>query len=187
MKKILVLGGLASIGYAFYYYFKKQVELVMNFDYKIKDAKILNLTKDGAKLDVSVQVTNKSSLGVNVLGYDLTFKYKGVELGKTQSNQSFTVNPDSSFIVQSLGDVSFKNAKTVLLPFVKDIINRKPIQIEIQGFLNVEFSGLNRKIEFNNQKITYSKDLLVDVGLDDEFEKGKTKLDNILGKIGIKI
>lgn len=187
MKKLLVLGGLASIGYAFYYYFKKQVSLVMNFDYRIKDAKILKLTKDGAKLDVAVQVTNKSSLGVDVLGYDLTFKYKGVEFGKTQSNQSFRVNPDSIFIVQSEGDVSFKNAKTVLLPFVKNIIDRKPIQIELQGFLNVEFSGLIRKVEFNNQQITYSEDLLVDLGLDDEFEKGKTKIGDILGKIGIKI
>lgn len=187
MRKLLVLGGLASIGYAFYYYFKKQVALVMNFDYKIKDAKILNLTKEGAKLDVAVEVTNKSSLGVQILGYDLTFKYKGVELGKTQSNQPFQVNPDSSFVVQALGDISFKNAGTVLLPFVTDVINRKPMDIEIDGFINVEFSGLSRKVEFNNQKITYSKDVLADVGLDDEFEKGKTKVTDILGKIGIKI
>lgn len=187
MKKVLVLGGLASIGYAFYYYFKKQISLALNFDYKLKDAKVIKLDTKGATLDFAIEVSNNSSFQVDIMGYDIAFKYKNVQLGNTKSNKRFTVNADSKFVVQSIGDVSFQNAKSVLLPFVKDVIDRKPIQVDVEGYIDVEFSSFSRRIEFNNKTFTYSKDLLVDVGLDDEFEKGKTKIGDILGKIGIKI
>lgn len=187
MKKFLVLGGLATIGYSFYYYFKKQLSLALNYDYKIRNVKVLNLTNDNAKIECSLEIINKSTFQIEVLSYDITLKFKGVPFANSKSEIPFLILPDSSFTVTAVGNIDFKKSKEVLFPFVKDILGKKPINIEVDGFISVKFLNLQRKINFDNSKFTYSENLLRDYGLEDDVDKGVDKVKNILGKIGIKI
>ena len=187
MKKILVLGGLATIGYSFYYYFKKQLSLALNYDYRIKNIKVLNLTNDNATIECSLEIINKSTFQIEVLGYDITLKLKGVPFANTKSEIPFLILPDSSFTVNANGNIDFKKSKEILFPFIKDVLAKKPVDIEVDGFISVKFLNLQRKINFDNSKFTYSENLLRDYGIEDEVDRGVSKVKNILGKIGIKI
>ena len=71
MKKILLIGGLSSIGYAFYYFFKKQLDLALSFTYKIKNFEVKEITSKDAKVKATIQVKNNSSFEIEVINYDL--------------------------------------------------------------------------------------------------------------------
>jgi len=187
MRKILFLGGLSMVGYAFYYYFKKQYKLAMNYSYKIKDVNVLNLTTKKATIDATVQITNKSNFQVSINSYDLTFKFKGFSFAQTKSETPILVNPDSSFLVKAVGDIDFTNYKEILLPAVTEILQRKKLTIIVSGNMNVSFMGVNQTIDFDDKSFTYTEDLISQVGLSEKFDKSKGKIEDILGKIGIKI
>ena len=40
MKKVLLFGGIGLAGFGFYRYFKYQVDMALNYDYKIKNFKV---------------------------------------------------------------------------------------------------------------------------------------------------
>ena len=187
MRKILFLGGLSMVGFAFYNYFKKQYKLAMNYSYKIKDINVLELTTKNAKIDCTVQITNKSNFKVSIDSYDLTFKFRNIAFARTINNNQIFVNPDSVFLVSAVGELDFTNYKEILLPVVTNIIQRKPIKVQVLGNMNVSFMGINQTINFDNEEITTTKDLIGQVGLNDKFEKSKGKVADLLGKIGIKI
>ena len=42
MKKGLIIGGIALAGFGFYRYFRYQLDMALNYDYKIKRFKIIN-------------------------------------------------------------------------------------------------------------------------------------------------
>jgi len=187
MRKILFLGGLSMVGYAFYYYFKKQYSLAMNYSYRIKDVNVLNLTTKKAEIDATVEITNKSNFEVSINSYDLIFKFKGIPFAQTSSQTPILVNPDSKFLVKAVGEIDFTNYKEILLPAITDILQRKKIEIMVSGTMKVSFMGVNKDINFDDRAFTYTEDLISQVGLSEKFDKSKGKIEDILGKIGIKI
>ena len=187
MKKILFIGGITGIGFAFYYFFKNQVDLALNYGMKIKDVKFLELTSTHAKIEASAEITNKSSFSVDILSYDLVFKYMGIPIADTVNNTPITIESDSSFNVTAVSDIDLANVKSALLPFVQNILTRKPIKLEIAGKINIKLLGIPKTIEFKDESFDYSDDLLVDTGLDDDYDKLKNGLNNLLGKIGINL
>jgi len=187
MKKILFIGGLSAIGYAFYYFFKNQVDLALNYGMKIKNIRFLELNTNTAKIKSSIEILNKSSFSVDILKYDITFKYKGIPIGNAVNINPVTIESDSSFDVSAISEIDLANVKSVLLPLAENILTRKPLKIEIEGYVDVKFLGIPKTIEFNDKSFDYSDDLLVDVGLNDEYDKLKGDLNNILGNIGINL
>jgi|ETNvirenome_2_30_1030614.scaffolds.fasta_scaffold00095_41 LEA14-like dessication related protein len=187
MRKLFFYGGIGIIGYAFYSYFRKQYDLAVNYTYRLKNIKVLELTKEKATLDCTVEIKNKSSFQVEIRGWDLVFKYKGVEFADTKSNETFAIPPDSEFSVSAVGDLDFKNYKSVLYPAVLDIVSRKPIDIEVDGKLFVTFMGINRTINFSNEEFRYSDDIIEEVGLGKKYDKTLAKIQDIFGKIGVKV
>ena len=187
MRKLFFYGGLTLVGYAFYNYFKKQYSLAMNYAYRLKKVQVLDINKDGASLDCTVEISDKSSFEIEIKGYDLTFLYEGVAFANTSSTDSFIVSPDSEFLVNAKGFIDFKNAKGVLLPAIQNILQRKPINIQVNGTLRVSFLNINRTINFDNTSFTYSEDLIADAGLGKKYDKTKDKVNKLLGKIGVKV
>ena len=116
MRKLFFYGGIGIIGYAFYSYFKKQYDLAVNYTYRLKDINVLELTKEKATLDCTVEIKNKSSFQVEIRGWDLIFKYKGVQFAETTSNERFAIPPDSEFSVSAVGELDFSNYKSVCTP-----------------------------------------------------------------------
>jgi hypothetical protein len=73
MKKLLIFGGILGIGYSFYYYFKKQLNLALAFDYQLKGFEVEELTTTEANIKLVLEVRNKSSFKIIVNSYDFTF------------------------------------------------------------------------------------------------------------------
>ena len=186
MRKGLLFGGLALAGFGMYRYFKHQVNMALNYDYKIKDFKIDKIDGQNVTISLAVDIKNKSSFKVKIREYDFQLSFKGIPFANTKSNVEMEILPESVFTFKTSGVVSLDKAKTAIMPFVKDVVNKKPINIQIVGYLKIKFLGIPSTIKFDRQEIIYSQDLLAEYKLDKGFDKLKQKYPKIFSALGIK-
>lgn len=186
MKKTLLFGGLALAGFGIYRYFKYQVNMALNYDYKVKDFKIDKIEGSDVHISTSVEIKNKSSFKIKIKEYDLQLAYKGVNFANTRSNSQMDILPESVFTLKTSGIISLDKAKTAVAPFISDVFNKRPINVEISGFVKVVFLGIPSTIKFDSQQITYSQDLIKDYKLDKGYDKLKQKYPKVFKALGIK-
>lgn len=186
MKKGLLFGGLALAGFGMYRYFKHQVNMAMNYDYKIKDFKIDNIDGTNVTISLAVDIKNKSSFKVKIREYDFQLSFKGIPFANTKSNVEMEILPESVFTFKTSGVISIEKAKTAIMPFVKDVLNKKPINVQINGFIKIKFLGIPSTIKFDSEQINYSPDLLSEYKLDKGYDKLKEKYPKVFTALGIK-
>jgi LEA14-like dessication related protein len=186
MKKVLLFGGIAIAGFGLYRYFKYQIDLALKYDYKLKDFTILSQEGDLLKVSSTFEISNKSSFKVEVSSYDLQLYFKNIQFAVTKSNEKIIIQPNSSFQIVGYGEIDIKKTKTIVLPFVKDILQRKPIDISVSGDIKIVFLGIPTTLNFDKQKINYSVDLIEEYKLDGAYEKLKSKYPKIFSLIGVK-
>lgn len=186
MKKILLFGGIGLAGFGLYRYFKYQVDLALNYDYKIKKFNIDSYNSDNINVSLELEIVNNSSFEILVKEYDLKISFKGKNFANTKNNVPFVVLSNNAFKLKTTGVINVQDSKIAILPFVQDVFAKKPINVEVNGFLKVKFLGINYTIKFNNEKFQYSADLLKDVGLSDKINSFKQKNPQIAKFLGIK-
>ena len=64
MKKVLLFGGIGLAGFGLYRYFKYQVDMALNYDYKIKNFKVLGYDSDNINVSLELEITNNSSIEI---------------------------------------------------------------------------------------------------------------------------
>lgn len=186
MKKVLLFGGIAIAGFGLYRYFKYQIDMALNYDYKLKDFKILSQEGDILKVSAVFQITNKSSFKVDITGYDLQLFFKDIPFAVTESNEKTTIQPNSSFEIVGYGEIDLAKSKVLILPLIKDIANRKPIDISVSGVINIVFLGIATTLKFDKQKFNYSLDLIEEYKLGNAYERLKAKYPKVFSILGIK-
>ena len=186
MKKVLLFGGIGLAGFGLYRYFKYQVDLALNYDYKIKNFKILGYDNDNINVAIELEIKNNSSFEILVKEYDLKIFFKGKNVSNAKNKVPFAVLPNNSFDLKTNGVINIQQTKISILPFIQDILGKKAINVEVSGFIKVKFLGINYTINFNNEKFQYSADLLRDVGLSKKVNDFKTKNPEIAKFLGIK-
>lgn len=187
LKKVLILGGIAGIGFSFYYYFKRQLDLALDFAYSIKTIRILELTDQTAVIKTEIEITNKSSFNLSIEDYDIQFSYKNIPVARTIFTKPIFIVSDQTFSLEAEGSIDLDKAKDAIWPFIQDVIKKRPINLVLNGFVVVKFMNIRYKVNLDGDVVTYSTNLLADFGLEDNYDNFKKKLTESLGKIGIKI
>lgn len=186
MKKVLLFGGIGLAGFGLYRYFKYQVDMALNYDYKIKNFKVLSYNDDKIDVSVELEIINNSSFEILVKEYDLKLSYKGKNFANTKSKVPFAVLPNGSFKLKTEGAINIKESQVAILPFIQDVFAKKPINVEVTGYVKVKFLGINYTLNFNNETFQYSSDLLRDLGLSKKVGSFKEKNPALAKFLGIK-
>jgi LEA14-like dessication related protein len=186
MKKGLLFGGIGLAGFGLYRYFKYQIDLALNYDYKIKNFKVLSYDDDVIKTSLEIEIKNNSSFEILIREYNLKIFFKGNNFANAVSKTPFLVLPNSSFLLKTSGDINVKQTKVSVLPLVQDILAKKPINVEVVGFIKVKFLGINYTLKFNKDEFQYSEDLLAEVGLSKKVNQFKLKNPKLAKILGIK-
>jgi LEA14-like dessication related protein len=186
MKKVLLFGGIAIAGFGLYRYFKYQIDLALNYDYKLKNFEIVSQDGDIMTVSATFELVNKSSFKVEVNGYDLELFFKEVPFANTKSDNKVTIEPNSSFEIVGTGEINLAKSKILLLPFIKDIAERKPIDVSVSGIVNVVFLGIPTSLKFDKQKFNYSVDLISDYKLGGAYDRLRAKYPKVFDLLGIK-
>jgi LEA14-like dessication related protein len=186
MKKVLLFGGLAIAGFGLYRYFRYQIDLALNYDYRLKDFQIVGQEGDILKVSATFEIFNKSSFKVDITSYSLQLFFKDLPFALTESTEKITIEPNSSFEIVGKGEINIQSAKIAIIPFVKDVLDRKPIDVAVSGTVHVVFLGIPTTLRFDKQKFNYSIDLLQEYHLDSGYEKLKAKYPKLFAFLGIK-
>jgi len=186
MKKLLLFGGIGLAGFGFYRYFKYQIDLALNYDYKIKNFKILSYDNENINVSVELEIVNNSAFEILINEYDLKLFFKGKNVANAKSKVPFAVLPNNSFTLKTEGAINVQESKVAIIPFVKDVVEKKPINLEVTGFIKVKFLGINYTLKFDQESFQYSADFLKDVGLSKPLDKFKQKNPAIAKFLGIK-
>jgi LEA14-like dessication related protein len=177
---LYILSAVVAVG-AIALYFRRQVKLALEWDYRIKKISVTNFTKESAELEGIITFINKSNFNLKVLNYDLSFYYNENLLGNTKSSKEFVVLPDTSFDVPIQGNLIFTGVKASLLPFATAILRRKPIDISLDGVVSFEVGGIKKTLPLNMVEVEYSSDLAKELGFESALEKGKSKISELFG------
>lgn len=183
IRNALIVLGIGGIGYALYNYFNKQLQLALDWDFKIKDLKVLRFDAYGIELDLLVSVLNKSSFKVEVKDYDIDVLYRNVKIGNAKNSIPFTVEGESWFDVPTRAYVQFKGTTGILDDLGMALLKNEPITFDVRGDMNVVFGSIAKKVKFNVKDVVVSKNISTDLGI----AKPVTKVTDFLGNLGIKI
>lgn len=175
MKKLLYISSFAVLGTSLYFYFRHQLKLALQYEYDIKRWKITKLTTSEVEAEIVIKLVNKSAFSVDVLDYNLSLMYKGVEITSVLSTNSFTILPNETMEIPLKVATSFGTAKKAILPFFTDVLSQKPIKVGINGYVNVKFMKITQRIDFKDQEFEYSNNLLDDLQLKDDWLKLQDK------------
>lgn len=185
MKKFLLFGGLVVAGFGLYRYFKYQIDLALNYDYKLKDFQILSQDNDIIKVSSYFEIKNKSSFKIEIESYDLLIYFKEVLFAKTKSDKKIIVQPETSFEIENLGEIDLRNTKILIIPFLKDVANKEPINVSVTGKLKIKFLGVRTSIDFDKQNFKYSTDLIEEMKLTGFYDRLKVKYPRAFALLGI--
>ncbi len=182
MKNFLYFLGLSTLIGSMYYYFKKQLELALQYEYDVKNWKILKLNTDEAEAEIEISLSNKSSFEIEINEYDLSIFYNDIKVARTFSTQDIKVLAQQKIDIPLTANIQFKEASAAILPFFTDVLKNRPIDITISGYIKVKFLTFEHTIQLEKDKFQYSSNLLEEYGLADDVDKLKTKF-KFLNKI----
>lgn len=186
IKKVLIIGGVGLAGFGLYRYFKYQVDMAMKYDYKIKNFKYLGIDGNDIKVSATIEITNKSNFKLTINSFDLKLFYNGKKFSDVISKKETVIQPNSSFEVVGVGILNVNDLKESLPAFLSNVIKQKPIDIEVEGNIKINFMGFDSTVEFNKEKFNYSADLISEYGFGDKYDKLKDKYPKIFSILGIK-
>lgn len=147
MKKygIIAIVGLVGIGVFLYYHFKKQVELLMQYTYKVKGYEILKMTFKEIALRITLAFENKSDIDFTIVGYDIEIFANGKSVGFARSgrmNEYVAPRGSSDITITVAFDpkTTIKNAIT-LDNIIGATINRDQIKLRFKGYFSISHKG----------------------------------------------
>ena len=149
IKKALIIGGVGLAGFGLYRYFKYQVDLAMKYDYKIKNFKYLGISGNDVKVSATIEITNKSNFRLEINSFDLRLFYNGKKFADVVSTKKIIIEPNKSFDITGVGIINVNDIKEGLPSFLSDVLKKKPINIEVEGYLKIKFMNINSTIDFN--------------------------------------
>jgi hypothetical protein len=189
MGKYFLYGSLGLVvvgGGITYLYFKNQVRLATNYDYKIKTFKYEGLEGDNVKVSAIIVITNRSNFKLTINSFDLELFYEGKKFSDVVSVNPIEIFPNSSFEVKGLGVININDITGGLPKFISNSLQKKPVDIVVSGTVMITFMGVNSKIIFDKQKFNYSTDILAEYGLSDKVESFKLKMPKLANMLKIK-
>jgi LEA14-like dessication related protein len=160
IRALLVLSGVGIIGYAIYRYYKKQVDFLQDFQYKVIGLKVLSVKADNVTLDITTRITNNSNVEAKVTQIYLDAFLNRVAVGSINEVKDIYVKANGS------SDFSFRfsfNPKIVLGNLVNIVtlsVGTKDVMFAIDGYVKLESGFIKTTIPFaydNNLKSLINK------------------------------
>jgi LEA14-like dessication related protein len=157
VKALLIASGVGIIGYAIYRYYKKQVDLLANYTYKVVGIKIVTITTDNIVLDVNTRITNNSNVSATVTEIYLDAYLNGEAVANINEVKDILVKANGS------SDFSFRLAISpkMVLGNIVNIVTlsaaTKDLLLNLKGYVKIKsgFLSVSLPFEYQNQFLRY--------------------------------
>ena len=136
-KALLIFGGLSVLGYGLYRYFKKQTEIIKDFQWKVSGFNIAKLTLTELSINVSILFTSKADLEAKVNKLYLDVFVEGKNVGFVGEDKSFIIPANGSTTIPLHISINpqaiFRNIFDVTLLVAKS----KDLRFKLDGYANI--------------------------------------------------
>jgi LEA14-like dessication related protein len=156
VKPILILGGIALIGYAGYSYYTIQSNLLINSNYQIVDITVSKIDLENITLNISVRFDNNSAINVTIKQIYLDIYYNDNIIGNVQQVIETTINPKQSSIINLIANVSFASSFDTVKDNIGGILGlggSKSIDIVAKGTASVKSGLVSLKAPLEFEKV----------------------------------
>lgn len=160
IKPILVVSGLALIGYALARYYKRQVDFLKDVQYSIKGINIMNISKELVTLNITQQVYNPSNVEASVSEIYLDVLINGINVGNVNEDKEFVILPNQTTDVS----YSFSFNPSIIIKNIVNLVTLtlalKDVKIQANGYVKVKSGFVSTTIPFtydNNLKSLLKK------------------------------
>ena len=140
-KTLLYLGGFGLLGGALYYYFKKQADLLLQYQVDIVGVKFGKVSTSSVDMVISVKFTSIADLEAKVNKMYLDVAIEGANVGYVTNDKTFIVPAKGHSYIDL--NITF-NPKLVLgnaVDIILGVKKNKDINVDLNGFANVS-SGM---------------------------------------------
>lgn len=137
IKTVAIVGGIGAVIFALYRYYKKQIKLIEDYDYKIIGVKIKKITVNEVIFDIKYRFFNKSNIEVEINKIFLKVIVEGSEIGYITENEKFVIpakgSSDVNLQISASPQLVFKNIIGIGLGGVR----RKDLKFTMEGYANM--------------------------------------------------
>jgi LEA14-like dessication related protein len=141
LKKVLIFGGIGGVAYALYTFYRRQISLLQNYDYKIIGAKIKSISLNKLQFDSKVRFFNKSSIEVEVQKIYIDVYLEDVLTGFIVENKPFLVAAKGSSDIDLNMTFNPQDLLKALGGVLIAGIQKKDLNFTMKGYANIR-SGL---------------------------------------------
>lgn len=160
LRPILIVGGLAVIGYALYRYYLKQIDFLKDVTYQITGVRIKSISASLVSLDISAKIFNASNVEAIVKQIYLDVFINNVKVGVVNEVKDIPILPQQS------SDVTFNFSfnPRLVVSNIRDVLSfsiaAKDLNIDMNGYVKVKSAFISSTIPFeykNNLKSLLNK------------------------------
>jgi len=160
IKPILVVSGIALIGYALYRYYLKQIDFLKDITYQVIGLKIVGVSQNQVSMDITTRIYNASNVEATVTEMYLDFLINGIKVGSVNEVKDILILPSKTT------DITFNfkfNPRVVgqnILDIISLSVGAKDVTFEAKGYVKLKSSFITTSIPFeytNNLKSILKK------------------------------
>lgn len=158
-KALLLIAGLGVLSTGVYLYFKKQMDLISKFTWKISGFKINKISLTNLDINLNIKFTSIADLEAKINRVYLDLFLEGKNVGYVTETKSFIIpakgTSDVPINISINPQYIFKNISDIVLGVAKD----KDINFKIKGFADVKsgFFSTTLPIEYETSLKEYLK------------------------------
>lgn len=148
LKPLLVVTGLAVIGYALVRYYKQQINFLKDITYQIVGVKIIKVGIDNITLDITNRIYNASNVEATIKEMYLDFTINGIKVGNVNDVKDIVVLPLKTTDATYRFSFDPRLVLGNLVNLVTLTIAAKDMTFEAKGYVKVESGFIKTTIPF---------------------------------------
>ena len=137
LKTILLVSGVGIVGYLIYSYYRKQLGLLENYDYKIIGFKIKKVSKNNLVFDIKTRFFNKSKIEATIEKIFVKIIVEGSDVGYVTENKSFVIPSQGSSDIDLQITINPQDIAKNILNILFGGVKRKDINFTMDGYANI--------------------------------------------------
>lgn len=137
LKTIAIVGGVGAVIFAIYSFYKRQFNLLSQYEYKIIGFKIKKIAVNEVVFDIKYRFFNKSKIEAIVNKIFLKVMIEGVEVGYITENNSFVIPANGSSDIELQVIANPKLLAQNILSISLGGFKRKDLNFTMDGYANI--------------------------------------------------
>ncbi len=156
MKKLLILGGALTVVGGVYFWGKYQSELAKQLVYKLKNAKLRKVGKDGVVAEFDFEISNSTEINLNLSSIDIDVFANDTYVTKIQSKKPTFLGAKTTSFIPLVLDIDTKSILSSGNNLFDIATSLNSTVLRFKGTIKINKFGINIPVPFS-METTYGQ------------------------------